>query len=248
MARRKHPTPTAPGEREQFWRRHLLAAEAKGGTLTEYAAARGLKVGSLYEWRRILRRRGLLGESAARHSTAAAFVPVITAPAQSAAKAPGPAGLHRDAAQRRAAAVHRRARASDAGRDPRRSQRAVMRLRPEGAGQIYLYRHPVDMRKSINGLVAIVEGEMALDPFSASLFVFCNRARTLVKMVGWEGNGFVLWMKRLEKVRFQWPLTLTAGGGGAERPAGELAAGRLRADADAGARGAGGPHRAMSTH
>lgn len=63
-----------------------------------------------------------------------------------------------------------------------------MRLRPEGAGQIYLYRHPVDMRKSINGLVAIVEGEMALDPFSASLFVFCNRARTLVKMVGWEGR------------------------------------------------------------
>jgi transposase len=84
-----------------------------------------------------------------------------------------------------------------------------MRLRPEGAGQIYLYRHPVDMRKSINGLVAIVEGEMALDPFSASLFVFCNRTRTLVKMVGWEGNGFVLWMKRLDKLRFQWPLSLT---------------------------------------
>mgnify|MGYP006284275805 CR=1 FL=1 len=83
-----------------------------------------------------------------------------------------------------------------------------MRLRPEGVGQIYLYRHPVDMRKSINGLVAIVEGEMALDPFSASLFVFCNRDRTLVKMVVWEGNGFVLWMKRLEKVRFQWPREL----------------------------------------
>ncbi len=60
-----------------------------------------------------------------------------------------------------------------------------MKLRPEGTGEIYLYRHPVDMRKSINGLVAIVEGEMALDPFSASLFVFCNRGRTLVKMVCW---------------------------------------------------------------
>lgn len=83
-----------------------------------------------------------------------------------------------------------------------------MRLRPDGAGSIYLHRHPVDMRKSINGLVAIVESDMALDPFSASLFVFCNRTRTLVKLVGWEGNGFVLWMKRLDKLRFQWPLSL----------------------------------------
>jgi transposase len=63
------------------------------------------------------------------------------------------------------------------------------------------------MRKAINGLVSIVEGEMGSDPFSADLFIFCNRARTLVKMVGWEGNGFVLWMKRLEKSRFKWPLS-----------------------------------------
>ncbi len=64
------------------------------------------------------------------------------------------------------------------------------------------------MRKAINGLVAIVEGEMQLDPFTSHLFVFCNRARTLVKLVGWEGNGFVLWMKRLEKARFKWPSKL----------------------------------------
>lgn len=76
------------------------------------------------------------------------------------------------------------------------------------SGTIYLYRHPVDMRKAINGLVGIVEGEMDLDPFSAALFVFCNRKRSLVKMVCWEGNGFVLWMKRLEKSRFKWPLSL----------------------------------------
>jgi transposase-like protein len=81
MATRKQPTPIKPGEREQFWRRHLLAADAKGGTLTEYAAAHRLKVGSLYEWRRILRRRGLLGQSAAK-SSPAAFVPVVTATAR----------------------------------------------------------------------------------------------------------------------------------------------------------------------
>ncbi len=81
-------------------------------------------------------------------------------------------------------------------------------IRPSSDAEIHLYRHPVDMRKAINGLVAIVEGEMELDPFNAALFVFCNRARTIVKLVCWEGNGFCLWMKRLEKSRFKWPLSM----------------------------------------
>ena len=81
-------------------------------------------------------------------------------------------------------------------------------IRPTGDVRIHLYRHPVDMRRAINGLVAMVEGELELDPFSADLFIFCNRARNLVKMIAWEGNGFVLWMKRLEKSRFKWPLSI----------------------------------------
>jgi transposase len=80
-------------------------------------------------------------------------------------------------------------------------------IRPSADVRIYLYRQLVDMRKAINGLVSIVEGEMEADPFSADLHIFCNPARTLVKMVAWEGNGFVLWMKRLEKSRFKWPLS-----------------------------------------
>ena len=79
-------------------------------------------------------------------------------------------------------------------------------IRPSGDIRVFLHRQPVDLRKAINGLVAIVEGSMSGDPFSSDVFVFCNRARTLVKMVSWEGNGFVLWMKRLEKSRFKWPL------------------------------------------
>ena len=81
-------------------------------------------------------------------------------------------------------------------------------IRPSVDTRIHLYRDAVDMRKSINGLVAIVEAEMALDPFSAQLFIFCNRQRTLIKMVAWEGNGFALLMKRLDKSRFQWPASL----------------------------------------
>jgi transposase len=54
-------------------------------------------------------------------------------------------------------------------------------IRPSGDVRIHLYRQPVDMRKAINGLVSIVEGDMDADPFSADLYIFCNRARTLVK-------------------------------------------------------------------
>lgn len=81
-------------------------------------------------------------------------------------------------------------------------------IRPSDDCTVYLYRQTVDMRKSINGLVALVEGEMEMDPFSSSLFIFCNASRTLVKLVGWEGNGFILWMKRIDKARFRWPLHL----------------------------------------
>lgn len=72
--------------------------------------------------------------------------------------------------------------------------------------QVYLYLQPVDFRKSINGLSALVELEMSLDPFMPALFVFCNRQRDKVKLLYWERNGFVLWYKRLEKQRFCWPL------------------------------------------
>ncbi len=49
---------------------------------------------------------------------------------------------------------------------------------------------------------------MNLDPFSSKLFIFCNAARTIIKMIAWEGNGFILWMKRIEKARFRWPVNL----------------------------------------
>ena len=75
--------------------------------------------------------------------------------------------------------------------------------------RVYLCREPVDMRKSINGLSALVEGTLALDPFASHLFVFCNRKRDKVKCLYWESNGFCLWYKRLEKQRFHWPTHLS---------------------------------------
>ena len=61
------------------------------------------------------------------------------------------------------------------------------------------------MRKSIDGLAAIVSFEFKLDPFSDSMFVFCNRGRDKIKILYWDTNGFWLYYRRLEKGRFRWP-------------------------------------------
>lgn len=78
-------------------------------------------------------------------------------------------------------------------------------LRPGNDVQVYLYAEPVDMRKAIDGLSALVEQEMALSPSMDALFVFCNRGRDKIKLLCWERNGFIVWYKRLEKQRFRWP-------------------------------------------
>ncbi len=70
---------------------------------------------------------------------------------------------------------------------------------------VYVCLDPVDFRKQINGLGAIVQDVLALDPFSEHLFVFTNRRKDRVKVLYWERSGFVLWMKRLERERFRWP-------------------------------------------
>jgi len=71
--------------------------------------------------------------------------------------------------------------------------------------EVYLHREAVDFRKSINGLVLIVEQEMNRSPFSDALFVFCNKAHDKLKAVYWDRTGFCLWYKRLEKEHFKWP-------------------------------------------
>lgn len=69
---------------------------------------------------------------------------------------------------------------------------------------VYLCREHVDFRKGINGLSLIVEQALSLNPFEETLFVFCNRQRSKIKILYWERNGFCLWQKRLEQDRFKW--------------------------------------------
>ena len=71
--------------------------------------------------------------------------------------------------------------------------------------RVYLAAGVTDMRKSIDGLALIVSEVMELDPFSESLFVFCNRGRNKLKILHWQTNGFWLYYRRLEKGQFNWP-------------------------------------------
>ena len=79
-------------------------------------------------------------------------------------------------------------------------------LRPSPAmTPIYLYRDPVDFRKSYRGLAAIVEHELGHNPFDDGLYAFTNRRRDKIKLLLWEDNGFVLYYKSLAEEKFRWP-------------------------------------------
>ena len=72
-----------------------------------------------------------------------------------------------------------------------------------GMTEIYLHRDLVDFRKSINGLMVIVEDEKKLSPFNGGSFNFCNRACDKLKVLYCDETGFCLWHKRLEKDKFK---------------------------------------------
>jgi len=73
------------------------------------------------------------------------------------------------------------------------------------AHPVYLAVGATDLRKSIDGLAALVQEGFSLDPFSPGLFVFCNRERNKLKILFWQVNGFWLFYRRLERGTFQWP-------------------------------------------
>ena len=63
------------------------------------------------------------------------------------------------------------------------------------------------MRKGIDGLAAIVQGKLSLDPYSKALFLFCGRRSDRIKGLLWMGDGFLLLYKRIESGSLSWPRT-----------------------------------------
>ena len=73
------------------------------------------------------------------------------------------------------------------------------------ATRIYLALGATDMRKGFEGLYGLVRDRLQLEPLSGHVFLFCNKARNRTKVVFWDGSGFWICAKRLEKGRFSWP-------------------------------------------
>ena len=84
------------------------------------------------------------------------------------------------------------------------------------ATRIYVACGVSDMRRGFDGLCAQIESTLKLDPYGGSVFIFRGKRGDLIKALHWDGQGLVLYSKRLEKGRFVWPqakdgtLSLTA--------------------------------------
>ena len=69
----------------------------------------------------------------------------------------------------------------------------------------YLYTGPADMRKGFDSLSGLVTSVMQLDVLSGSVFIFLNKKHNQIKLLLWEGDGFSIYYKRLEKGTYELP-------------------------------------------
>ena len=76
---------------------------------------------------------------------------------------------------------------------------------PGGPMRVFVATKPVDFRKGIDGLAALAQQELRLDPFSGGALVFRAKRADRVKILVWDGSGMVLIAKRLEQGKFAWP-------------------------------------------
>ena len=78
-------------------------------------------------------------------------------------------------------------------------------LIPPGPVRVLVATKPVDFRKGMNGLAALVQEELKADPFSGTIYCFRSKRADRVKLVFWDGTGLCLLCKRLEDGKFRWP-------------------------------------------
>jgi transposase len=80
-----------------------------------------------------------------------------------------------------------------------------------GSLKVFVALEACDLRKSFNGLYALVSERLREDPRQGALFVFSNRRRTRLKILYFDGTGLWVMIKRLEEGTFAWPKTLEPG-------------------------------------
>jgi transposase len=70
--------------------------------------------------------------------------------------------------------------------------------------RLFLYQYPMNMRNSFEGLSKVIEELFPGELLSGALFIFLNRRKDHMKVLFWDGDGFVIWFKRLEQGTFSW--------------------------------------------
>lgn len=78
-------------------------------------------------------------------------------------------------------------------------------IQPTTKLNFYVATKPVDFRKGMDGLAAIILNEFDLDPFSGSVFIFRSKRSDRLKLILWDGTGLVMTYKRIEGKGFVWP-------------------------------------------
>lgn len=73
------------------------------------------------------------------------------------------------------------------------------------AVKIFLYAGAADLRRGYDGLASLVSEAMGEDPLSGHLYLFINRRGNRIKLLYWAGDGYAIWMKRLERGSFELP-------------------------------------------
>lgn len=76
-------------------------------------------------------------------------------------------------------------------------------------GRLFMFRHPCDMRKSFHGLAAIVTQNMKKEVLNGDVYVFISKRRNAIKLLRFEGDGFAIFYKQLERGTFELPATGT---------------------------------------
>jgi transposase len=78
-------------------------------------------------------------------------------------------------------------------------------LKLSEATRYCIYLDATDMRKGFDSLSGIVSSQMHFNPLSKDVYIFINRRRTQMKLLHWEGDGFSLYYKRLERGTYELP-------------------------------------------
>ncbi len=176
------------------WQRRMARFQEAQQSVAEFCRKEGVSAPSFYQWRKRLAQRPRPAEEAA------GFRPVrlVEFGRRRRATARRDATARPDLGPAGPAAGDRHV--GSRGR-PAHGRRPMLTFAPNV--RIYLHARPTDMRKSFDGLCALVRGVFQADPLDGSLFLFVNRRGDRIKAMWWDRDGLALFYKRLESGTFE---------------------------------------------